>query len=252
MLDGPQELSAVFSPTTGIQNHNRAIHISCSDRLDLKAHLKDNFFNPMSATHVTLGAAADERKARLAKLKSLKRKQPADEVVAPESERSPSPPASPDVAKLHLSGRNYDPETKGPKLGFEAPPTLEKPTLEQQAAEVEEEIRRKAAEEEQDEKGVDLFKLQPKKPNWDLKRDLEAKLEILNVRTENAIAKLVRERIEGAQKSARLKAGNGATSASDGGEEMGMEGVALVEGVKLREREEEEEERREKEDEDLQ
>src|SRR4051812_18133188 len=104
----------------------------------------------MSATHVTLGAAADERKARLAKLKSLKRKQPADEVVAPESERSPSPPASPDVAKLHLSGRNYDPETKGPKLGFEAPPTLEKPTLEQQAAEVEEEIRRKAAEEERD------------------------------------------------------------------------------------------------------
>ncbi|KAM3074654.1 hypothetical protein ACMFMG_008081 [Clarireedia jacksonii] len=197
----------------------------------------------MSATHVTLGAAADERKARLAKLKSLKRKQPADEVVAPESERSPSPPASPDVAKLHLSGRNYDPETKGPKLGFEAPPTLEKPTLEQQAAEVEEEIRRKAAEEEQDEKG-------PKKPNWDLKRDLEKKLEILNVRTENAIAKLVRERIEGAQKSARLKAGNGATSASEGGEEMGMEGVALVEGVKLREREEEEERREE--DEDLQ
>jgi len=32
---------------------------------------------------------------------------------------------------------------------------------------------------------------------------------------------------------------------------MGMEGVALVEGVKLREREEEEEERREKEDEEI-
>lgn len=208
----------------------------------------------MSATHASLGAAADERKARLAKLKSLKRKQPGDEIVAPESTRSPSPPASPNVAALHLSGRNYDPEVKGPKLGFEAPPTLalEKPTLEQQAKEVEEEIRKKAKEEEQDEKGVDLFKLQPKKPNWDLKRDLDKKLEVLNVRTENAITRLVRERIEDAQKAARIKAGNGAVSASDGGEEMGMEGVALVEGVKLREREEEEEERREKEDEERQ
>lgn len=207
----------------------------------------------MSTTHASLGAAADERKARLAKLKSLKRKQPSDEVVPPESTRSPSPPASPDVTKLHLSGRNYDSEAKGPKLGFEAPPTLAlEKTLEQQAREVEDEIRRKAEEEEQDDKGVDLFKLQPKKPNWDLKRDLDKKLEVFNVRTENAIARIVRERIEGAQKAAKAKAGKETISASEGGEEMGMEGVALVEGVKLREREEEEEERREKEDEEMQ
>ncbi|KAH8821058.1 putative cell cycle control protein cwf18 [Xylogone sp. PMI_703] len=204
----------------------------------------------MSATHTSLGAAADERKARLAKLKSLKRKQPDDEVAAPESTRSPSPPAPPDVAKLHLSGRNYDAEARGPKLGFEAPPTLalEKPTLEEQAAEIEHEVKRKAEEEEQDDKGIDLFKLQPKKPNWDLKRDLDKKLEILNVRTENAIARLVRERIEGAQKAARLKAGKSATSAGEDGEETGMEGVALVEGLRVREREEEEDERREREE----
>ena len=207
----------------------------------------------MSATHATLGAAADERKARLAKLKTLKRKQPGDEIVPPESTRSPSPSAEVDVTKLHLSGRNYDPEAKGPKLGFEAPPTLAvEKTLEQQAREVEEEIRKKAEEEEQDDRGVDLFKLQPKKPNWDLKRDLEKKLEILNVRTENAIAKIVRERIEGAQKAAKSKSGNGVITASEGGEETGMEGVALVEGVKLREREEEEDERREREDEEMQ
>jgi coiled-coil domain-containing protein 12 len=206
----------------------------------------------MSATHATLGAAADERKARLAKLKSLKRKQPGDEIVAPESTRSPSPLAEPDVAKLHLSGRNYDPEAKGPKLGFEAPPTLAlEKTLEQQAREVEEEVRKKAEEEEQDEKGVDLFKLQPKKPNWDLKRDLDKKLEVLNVRTENAIARIVRARIEGKQKEAGAKAGNGTLTASEGGEEMGMQGVDLVEGVKLREREEEEEERRQREDEEM-
>lgn len=203
----------------------------------------------MSAAHSSLGAAADERKSRLAKLKSLKRKQPSDEDAAPASPRR-SPPGSPDVSKLHLSGRNYDPETRGPKLGFEAPPTqsLEKDTLEQQAAEVEAEIRKKAQEEEQDDKGVDIFKLQPKKPNWDLKRDLDKKLEILNVRTDNAIAALVKERIGQAQKSAGDKI-IAAAASEQGGDEIGMEGIALVEGARLREQEEKLEEQREKEDE---
>ncbi|KAI1806810.1 cwf18 pre-mRNA splicing factor-domain-containing protein [Daldinia bambusicola] len=226
----------------------------------------------MSTSHATLSAAADDRKARLAKLKQLKRKQPADEIAPPESERSASPPVPPAstsaeeaqqaaeteeaVARLHLSGRNYDPEMRGPKLGFEAPPTqnMEGPTLEEQAAEVEAEIKRKAAEEAKDDKGIDLFKLQPKKPNWDLKRDLDKKLEILNVRTDNAIAKLVRERIANAQDAAKKTAKpveNGDGDGDEGSvEAAGMDGVALVEGVRVREREEEEEERREREDED--
>ncbi|KAJ9422068.1 mRNA splicing factor [Fusarium oxysporum] len=138
----------------------------------------------MSSSHASLSAASDDRKARLAKLKNLKRKQPGDEIVAPESERAQSPP--------------------GPKLGFEQDPTLnlDKPTLEEQAAEVEAEVKQKAAEEAQDDQGVDLFKLQPKKPNWDLKRELDRKMEVLNVRTDNAIARLVRDRITGAQKAA--------------------------------------------------
>lgn len=199
------------------------------------------------SSHSSLTAAADERKARLAKLKSLKRKAPSqepEEEHAPAHQRTPSPPPSPstEIAITHLSGRNYDPLSKGPKLGFEAPPTalLQKPTLEQQAEAVAEEVRRKAKEEEEDEKGVDLFKLQPKKPNWDLKRDLDRKMEVLGVRTDNAIARLVRTRIEGAQKGGKVK--------GEGGEDVGMEGVALVEGVKLREKEEEEDERRENED----
>ncbi|KAF6839095.1 coiled-coil domain-containing [Colletotrichum plurivorum] len=206
----------------------------------------------------SLSAAADDRKARLAKLKNLKRKQPADEIVAPESEREVSAPATDsetiesDVARIHLSGRNYDPEARGPKLGFEAPPIqdLEKPTLEEQAADIEAEVRQKAAEEAQDDKGIDLFKLQPKKPNWDLKRDLEKKLEILNVRTDNAIARLVRERISNAQKAAIQLKQPGGTNAD--GDAAGVDGVALVEGLRVREREEEEDERREKEaDEEL-
>lgn len=213
----------------------------------------------MSSTNA-LGAVVDDRKARLAKLKNLKRKQPGDEVAPPESARSPSPPAAAatelvsaelDVTRLHLSGRNYDAETRGPKLGFEQAPTMnmEGPTLEEKAAEVEAEAKRKAMEEAAEaDKGIDLFKLQPKKPNWDLKRDLDKKLEILNARTDNAIAKLVRERIANSKKAEKETA---TTSSNGEGEAVGLDGVALVEAMRVREREDEEEERREKEVDDL-
>ena len=203
----------------------------------------------MSSSISSLSAAAGDRKARLAQLKNLKRKHPGDEAAPPEGEQSQPPLDEPEVTTKHLSGRNYDAETRGPKLGFEAPPTLDldKQTLEEQAADVEKDIREQAAKEAEDDKGIDLFKLQPKKPNWDLKRDLEKKMEILNVRTDNAIAKLVRERITGAQKAAQQK--QGLSNGSGDGEGAGVDGVALVEGLRVREREEEEEERREKEEE---
>jgi len=212
------------------------------------------------SSHASLSAASDDRKLRLAKLKSLKRKQPSeaeddqDGSGAPlDSNKNPESPPSSDVARMHLSGRNYDPETRGPKLGFEAPPTqaLEQPTLEELAADLEEESKRKAALDAQDDKGIDLFKLQPKKPNWDLKRELNQKLEVLNVRTDNAIAKMVRERL-----AAKKAAATTTTAQSDGnaqqGEESGMlDGAALVEGMRQREKEEAEEERRERELEEL-
>ncbi|GAO18485.1 uncharacterized protein UV8b_07301 [Ustilaginoidea virens] len=198
----------------------------------------------------TLSLQAEARKSRLAALRSLKRKQPADEGAPSDDPAGQPRPEEPDVARSHLSGRNYDPETRGPKLGFDQAPSenLEQPTLEEQAAEVEAKIRQQAAEDAQDDKGLDLFKLQPKKPNWDLKRNLEAKMQMLNVRTDNAVARLVRERITGAQKAA-----TGSTAADqDQGEEgaVGMDGVALVEGLRVREREEKEEESRERQEED--
>ncbi|KAJ4407685.1 hypothetical protein N0V85_004332 [Neurospora sp. IMI 360204] len=219
------------------------------------------------SSHATLAAAADDRKARLAKLKTLKRKEPEpasfddeeshhdsqtnnnnDNQQEPTADSNDGAPTT-DVARLHLSGRNFDFETRGPKLGFEAPPTLtlEKPTLEEQAADIEEEAQRQAAldaQAAQENKGIDLFKLQPKKPNWDLKRELNQKMEVLNVRTDNAIARMVRERLA-AKKEAAVE---DKTVGGKEEEEAGMlEGTALVEGMKLREREEAEEERRERE-----
>src|SRR5690625_3845890 len=147
----------------------------------------------MASTHASLDAAATDRKARLAKLASLKRKQPSAE---PSDEQPPSANGkvdeiSSDVAATYISGRNYDPETRGPKLGFEQAPTEGQVTLEAQAAEIAQATAEAAKEDEEDDKPIDLFKLQPKKPNWDLKRDLNEKMKILDVRTENAIARLV-------------------------------------------------------------
>ncbi|OAA42110.1 mRNA splicing factor, Cwf18 [Metarhizium rileyi] len=200
----------------------------------------------MSSSQHSLNAASEDRKSRLAALRNLKRKKPDDEATAQEAETPHSPTPEADVSRLHLSGRNYDPETKGPKLGFDQAPNegLDKPTLEEQAAGVEAQVQQQAAEEALDDKGLDLFKLQPKKPNWDLKRNLEAKMDILNVRTDNAIARLVRDRISGAQKAATNSAAAG--SAKIDGDAAGMDGVALVEGLRVREEEEEEEERRER------
>ena len=182
----------------------------------------------------------------MAKLASSKRKQPtADDEDGGQDAKEGRDSSTKTTS--YLSGRNYDLEARGPKLGFENAPTSNVPTLEQQADQVTATTAEQAAKDEQEaEKGIDLFKLQPKKPNWDLKRDLAEKMKILDVRTQNAIARLVRERIENAKKEATQK-GKQVVGGDDAqGEEVGMEGNVLVEGVHQREKEEEEDERRER------
>ena len=209
----------------------------------------------MASTHASLNAAATERKARLAKLKSLKRKQPTDSDDA-DPEHIPSIPASnesslqlaPESTDRYLSGRNYDPSTRGPKLGFETAPSADSETLEDRAAAIALDTREQEEKERKEEKPIDLFSLQPKKPNWDLKRDVAKKMEVLNAKTDNAIARLVRERIEG-QKRKELEKDReiGNSNGLGGGEVVGIGGIDLVQSVHVREQEEEEEERREKE-----
>ena len=235
----------------------------------------------------TLEAATQDRKARLAQLKTLKRKQQdnvdsgpskrrtpdlithidaehdeatLDEPIpAPEGDSSASPtkskrktpppleadePADADadvlLAAAYLSGRNYDSATRAPKLGFEADPLAGRETVELQAKKLAERTR-KQAEAEDEEKPLDLFKLQPKKPNWDLKRDLERRMEVLNVRTDNAIARMVRERVAEAQRQGLEKKRKEAEGEEVGepadGEVIGMEGNALVEATREMERE---------------
>ncbi|XP_078206816.1 coiled-coil domain-containing protein 12 isoform X3 [Callithrix jacchus] len=47
----------------------------------------------------------------------------------------------------------------------------------------------------------DLANLAPRKPDWDLKRDVAKKLEKLKKRTQRAIAELIRERLKGQEDS---------------------------------------------------
>ena len=41
-----------------------------------------------------------------------------------------------------------------------------------------------------------LLNLAPKRPNWDLKRDLEPRAEVLRKRTQKAIVEILRERLK--------------------------------------------------------
>ncbi|BDD55073.1 hypothetical protein MAP00_000627 [Monascus purpureus] len=192
----------------------------------------------MATTHTSLDAAATDRKARLAKLAALKRKQPEPEPLTEiRAQDEELEDAVPDITTTYLSGRNYDPETRGPKLGFESAPTEGQTTLELQAAEIAQATAAQAKKDEEADQPIDLFKLQPKKPNWDLKRDLDEKMKILNVRTENAIARLRSAKAKGAK-----------SNGEEQDEQVGIEGEMLVEGIHVREREEEEERRQIEED----
>ena len=206
----------------------------------------------MTSAHNSLDAAATERKARLAKLASLKRKQPPvdhDNAISSETARRPSPDqGSTEEVTKYLSLRNYDAESRGPKLGFEAAPVSDdQATVETRAAQIAAETN---AQEEHDAKqraegkGIDVFELQPRKPNWDLKRDLSKKLEVLNPRTDNAIAKIVRARLEDQKRQEQkrnpsVRAETGGSLAENSTEDVGIKGSDLVEGIHVRERQQE-------------
>jgi coiled-coil domain-containing protein 12 len=71
------------------------------------------------------------------------------------------------------------------------------------------------------------------------------------VRTDNAIARLVRERIAKQKEAAKARSGGANGPALDGGDNdaAGIEGATLVEATHVREREDEEDLRREREEE---
>ncbi|GAA6051871.1 hypothetical protein JCM3770_005512 [Rhodotorula araucariae] len=130
---------------------------------------------------MSLQEAADARKAKLAALKKRKA------AVLAGTRDGPDEPDAAEAFKF----RNYDPDTRKARKHAR---TDEADTVEQQvqgltdAAIAQDEIQR--AQE------LDLTNIQPKKPNWDLKRDLDRKLSKLKPKTEMAISQLIRKRLQ--------------------------------------------------------
>ncbi|KAJ3299127.1 Coiled-coil domain-containing protein 12 [Borealophlyctis nickersoniae] len=163
---------------------------------------------------------ARKRKERLAALRKAKTK-------ASDSTNGEEQPEEQDEApaKPTLRFRNYEPVSEdlqplkqdAPAVGPNAKEVVE--TVEGQV----EQFAREALEaEQQRSKEVDLFNLAPKKPNWDLKRDLEKKTEKLERRTQAAIADIIRERLrqEGNVSEMAGAADAARTAAADSDDEM--------------------------------
>ncbi|KAL4067725.1 cwf18 pre-mRNA splicing factor-domain-containing protein [Scleroderma citrinum] len=91
-----------------------------------------------------------------------------------------------------LLNRNFDPETrtlrKNIRNGAITEDTLEKDVEGMAEMLIEEDEKQRAQE-------LDVFNIAPKRPNWDLKREMEKKLAKLERRTQEAIHTLIRQRL---------------------------------------------------------
>ncbi|KAM4686173.1 coiled-coil domain-containing protein 12 isoform 1-T1 [Amazona ochrocephala] len=112
------------------------------------------------------------------------------------------------VKHKELKLRNYDPEDEELKKR-KMPPA--KP------ASVEDKVKDQleAAKPEPIIDEVDLANLAPRKPDWDLKRDVAKKLEKLEKRTQRAIAELIRERLKGQEEELASAVGSAKQEGSD-------------------------------------
>lgn len=126
---------------------------------------------------MSLQEASEARKARLLALRKRKMGQSVEG-----AEGTPEP---------LVGGRNYDPISKTLKKrtpGEEIEDTVEKNVkgLAQMII---------AEDEEKRQQELDIFNIAPKRPNWDLKRDMDKKLAKLERRTQEAVHSLIRQRL---------------------------------------------------------
>ncbi|XP_010219525.1 PREDICTED: coiled-coil domain-containing protein 12 [Tinamus guttatus] len=112
------------------------------------------------------------------------------------------------VRHKELRLRNYDPEDeelKKRKVPQAKPASVEEKVKEQLEAAKPEPIIDEC----------DLANLAPRKPDWDLKRDVAKKLEKLEKRTQRAIAELIRERLKGQEGELASAVGSAKQDGSD-------------------------------------
>ncbi|EJU05608.1 mRNA splicing factor [Dacryopinax primogenitus] len=154
---------------------------------------------------MSLAEAAEARKARLHALRKRKLGENGQEAVNGEE-----PP---------LKQRAFDPETRALRRhgDVDEEDTVEK-NVDGLAQLIIQEDEEKRAED------LDLFNIAPKRPNWDLKRELEKKLAKLERKTQEAIHTLIRQRLQSqkggtADLSLSMAAENGTTAQDNSDEE---------------------------------
>ncbi|XP_037355710.1 coiled-coil domain-containing protein 12-like [Talpa occidentalis] len=141
----------------------------------------------MAATAASMGRLEEAALRRKERLKSLREK----------TGRKDKEDGEPKTKKLRegekhreLRLRNYVPEDED--LKRRRVPQAKPVAVEEKVKEQLEAAKPEPVIEE-----VDLANLAPRKPDWDLKRDVAKKLEKLEKRTQRAIAELIRERLKG-------------------------------------------------------
>ncbi|XP_062519956.1 coiled-coil domain-containing protein 12-like [Corticium candelabrum] len=134
-----------------------------------------------------LESAALERKAKLQALRKKRETETSD--IEGDSKR-----VKEDVGGVSgsdrpiLKFRNYKPKD-------ETLQNLQMPRAKPESVDEQIEQHLNAAKEKESSKEVNLLSLAPRKPDWDLKRDVAKKLEKLERRTQRAIVELIRERL---------------------------------------------------------
>ncbi|XP_065601069.1 coiled-coil domain-containing protein 12 [Cyrtonyx montezumae] len=156
-----------------------------------------------------LGRLEEEARRRQERLRALRQRalqnKNSDE---PEAKQFKEDDEEETVRHRELVLRNYDPEDeelKKRKLPPAKPPSVEDKVKDQLEAAKPETII--------DE--VDLTNLAPRKPDWDLKRDVAKKMEKLEKRTQRAIAELIRERLKGQEEELAAAVGSAKQDGSD-------------------------------------
>ncbi|XP_053322928.1 coiled-coil domain-containing protein 12 [Spea bombifrons] len=138
----------------------------------------------------SVGRLEEQALRRKERLKELRKKRVRDDGET----ENPELPEEDKEKHRELKLRNYTPEDDVLR---------ERQVPQAKPISVEEKVKEQleAAKPEPIIEEVDLANLAPRKPDWDLKRDVAKKLEKLEKRTQRAIAELIRERLKGQEEN---------------------------------------------------
>ncbi|XP_041458979.1 coiled-coil domain-containing protein 12-like [Lytechinus variegatus] len=139
-----------------------------------------------------VGSLQEQALKRKERLKNLRKKQTQVEDNEDSLKRKADDSGEDEIKKPAF--KNYKPEDES--LQEHLVPQTEVPKVEEQ---VQDQLKAAVAEPVVEE--VDITNLAPRKPDWDLKRDVAKKLEKLERRTQRAIAELIRERLQNSEEN---------------------------------------------------